>query len=80
MPFGHDRVLAVFREVFQKPSLELDDAVSFEDIPGWDSTAHVNLIIALEEEFGTKFSVGEIMAMNSVGAIRQTVAARVAEA
>lgn len=77
MPFGDDRVLSVFREVFEKPSLALDDAASFKDIPGWDSTAHVNLIIALEEEFGTKFSVGEVMTMNSVGAIRRIVAAHI---
>jgi acyl carrier protein len=54
----------------------LDDEASFEDISGWDSARHVDLIIALEEEFGVKFGVGEIMAMNSVGTIRRAVAER----
>jgi acyl carrier protein len=76
MPLADDRVLAVFRDVFQDPSLQLNDSASFEDIPGWDSAMHVNLIIALEEEFGVKFGVGEVMAMNSVETIRRTVAER----
>ena len=80
MPLPDDRVLAVFRSVFQDPSLQLDDSASFEDIPGWDSAAHVSLIIALEEEYGTKFAVGEVMAMNSVGAIRRVIAERGVEA
>jgi acyl carrier protein len=77
MPLADDRVLAVFRDVFQNPSLQLEDKASFEDISGWDSEMHVNLIVALEEEFGVKFGVDEVMVMNSVGTIRRTVAERI---
>jgi acyl carrier protein len=65
---------AVFREFFNDDSLELKDGMTFSDIAAWDSMAHVNLINALEAEFGVKFSVRELMRMTSVGAIRQVVA------
>lgn len=74
MPLSDDPVLAVFRSVFQNESLQVSDASSFEDVPGWDSEAHVNLVTELEEQFDVKFSIGEIMNMNSVGAIRKVLA------
>lgn len=71
-----DPLLEVFREVFQNDSLELAEGATFEDVPGWDSVAHVNLINAVEERYGVKFSIGEIMSMDSVAAIRQVLATR----
>ena len=73
-----ERITAVFHEVFANQTLELNDATTFQDVPGWDSLAHVKLISALETEFDTKFSVRDVMKMTSVGAIRQAVAARAA--
>ena len=70
------RLRAVFREFFVDDSLELNDGTTFSDIRGWDSLAHVNLINALEAEFGLKFGVREVMKMKSVGAIRQVLTAK----
>ena len=71
-----DRVAAVFRERFGDNVRELTDETTFADIAGWDSLAHVNLINALEAEFDTKFSVRDVMKMNSVGAIRRLLTAK----
>jgi len=74
------RLRAVFREFFDDDSLELKDAMTFSDIRGWDSLAHVNLINALEAEFGLKFGVREVMKMKSVGTIRQVLTAKASAA
>ena len=71
-----DRITAVFQDVFANDTLQLGDTTTFADVPGWDSLAHVRLITALETEFDTKFSVRDVMKMNSVGAIRNAVAAK----
>lgn len=71
-----DRITAVFQDVFANDTLQLGDATTFADVPGWDSLAHVKLITALEAEFDTKFSVRDVMKMNSFGAIRQAVASK----
>ena len=70
------RLQAVFREFFNDDSLELSDGMTFSDIRGWDSLAHVTLITALEAEFGLKFGVRELMKMKSVGTIRQVLVAK----
>ena len=73
-----DRIAEVVRECFGENVPELNDETTFADIAGWDSLAHVNLINALEVEFDTKFSVRQVMKMNSVGAIRSLLTAKVA--
>lgn len=37
------------------------------DIPNWDSLTYINLIIALEEEFGIHFTSEEVASMACVG-------------
>ncbi len=77
MALDSDPLLKVFREVMSNERLQLTDESTFEDVPEWDSVAHVNLISALEERFAVKFSVAEIVELNSVGAIREALAAKV---
>ncbi len=61
------RVQKIFREVFESPSLIVSERTTAADIPSWDSLTHINLIIALEEEFGIQFSSEEVTSMTCVG-------------
>lgn len=61
------RVEKVFREVFEEPSLEISAQTKAADIPKWDSLTHINLIIALEEEFEIQFTSQEVTSMACVG-------------
>jgi acyl carrier protein len=38
-------------------------------VPGWDSLAHVQIVLELERAFGMTFDADEIAALASVGAI-----------
>jgi acyl carrier protein len=62
-----DRVQEVFREVFEDPAIVLNDRMTAEDVVGWDSLAHINLVIALEKRLGVKFAVAEISRLKEVG-------------
>ncbi len=53
----------VFRDVFDDEHLDLEDGMTAEDIPGWDSLTHINLIIAVEKRFGIKFATAEISSL-----------------
>jgi acyl carrier protein len=58
---------AVFMRVFDDDSIKLYDAATAQDVPGWDSLTHINLIIEIEEEFGLKFTVDDISDLKNVG-------------
>jgi acyl carrier protein len=62
-----DRVRDIFREVFDKPTLEIFDGMQAKDVEGWDSLNHITLIMALEESFGVKFTTREVMGFQNVG-------------
>uniref|UniRef100_Q01NR3 Carrier domain-containing protein n=1 Tax=Solibacter usitatus (strain Ellin6076) TaxID=234267 RepID=Q01NR3_SOLUE len=47
-----------------------------ETVESWDSVQHLNLILAVEEEYGFQFSPEEMDGAKTVGAIAGLVAAR----
>lgn len=59
----------VFRKVLKQPALVLRDEMTAFDVKGWDSMAHINLVIGLEKEFGVKLKAGEVVKLKNVGQI-----------
>ena len=57
----------VFRNVFDDPEIRLEDHMTADDIPGWDSLAHINLIVGLEKAFRIKFATAEISKLKDPG-------------
>ena len=62
-----ERLQAVLREVFGDDEIGVTEATTADQIDGWDSLMHVNLIIAVEKRFGVKFAAAEIAALKSEG-------------
>ena len=57
----------VFRQVFGDDEIVIQDSTTAEDVDGWDSMMHINLIIALEKRFRVKFAAAEIAGLKSEG-------------
>ncbi len=70
------RVLKIFRESFDRPSLEIRDEFSAKDISGWDSLMQVNLVVAVEEEFDVRFNSKEIAAFQNIGDMKRSIAGK----
>jgi acyl carrier protein len=61
------RIQTVFQDVFDDPGLAVTAASTAREVPGWDSLTNINLVFAIEREFGVKFALGEIQELNNVG-------------
>lgn len=57
----------VFQDVFDDATLEVEEETTAADIDGWDSFAHITLIVSVEKKFGVKFSMGQVSSMKNVG-------------
>ena len=57
----------VFRDVFDDESISVTENTTSNDIEDWDSLEHINLIAAVEQEFGVKFNMGQVVSMKNVG-------------
>ena len=62
-----EQMQIVFRDVFNDDDIVLRDSMTADDIDGWDSLAHINLIIALEKYFKIKFATAEISGLKADG-------------
>jgi acyl carrier protein len=58
---------SVFRRVFGDDQIALNESTTAADVDGWDSLAHINLIIALEKHFKIRFATAEISSLKVQG-------------
>lgn len=63
----YGRLNKVFREVFDDEDIVLEDATTADDIEDWDSFEHINLVVAVENEFSFKIPMGKVITMKNVG-------------
>lgn len=67
----------IFRDLFNDPSLTLRDQMTAADVEGWDSFNHINLVMAVEEEFSARFSTSEIAQLANVGQFKELIASKI---
>ena len=70
------RLAEIFEDVFDADSIKLTPELSAEDVDGWDSLAHIRLILTVEKAFRIKFSTAEIGKLKNVGDLVKLIKAR----
>ena len=69
-----NRLQDIFRREFALKDLLLTPSTTAEDIPGWDSHKHIEIILACEDAFGVRLKPREINALKSVGEMAEHLA------
>lgn len=75
---AYEKLNEVFRDVFDDEAIVVNDATTSNDIEDWDSLEHINLIAAVEQEFGMKFSMGQVVTMKNVGEMMDIILSQIA--
>jgi acyl carrier protein len=70
----NDKLFQILADTLGVDVASLSDATSMENTPQWDSVAHLNLVLSLEQACGARFTPDELMQMQSVAAIRKIFA------
>ncbi len=60
----------LFESILGLPKEQFNDDTSTDNTAGWESVAHLNLIMAIEETFGISFMPEDTMEMTSVRLIK----------
>jgi len=58
-----ERVFEIMGRVLGLPRESINADSSPDTLAGWDSLAHMNLVLALEEELGVQFTEAQIVEM-----------------
>ena len=64
-----NEIQAIARDVFQKPELVVNDALSATDVDTWTSLSFTQFIAAIEKQYGFKFKLMELLQLRTMGAI-----------
>jgi acyl carrier protein len=68
-----NKIKEIMSVVLKVSITELDENSSPTTIPNWDSLGHMNLIVALEEEFGVQFDDEDMLNLLNYKLLRLTL-------
>lgn len=60
------KIIEIFEDILDKESGKINLNSTPKDIEEWDSVATINIIVAIEDEFGIKFKLKDVQEAKSV--------------
>jgi acyl carrier protein len=63
----------IFHDLFADDAIVLRPETTADQVPGWDSFNHLNIIVAVEDAFSIKMKTDEIEKLNNVGDLVKTI-------
>lgn len=70
-----EQIQVLFVEIFEVNLQEVHTHTQFGDLPKWDSMGHMDLMVALESQFGVEISAETISELVSVSVILEKIQA-----
>lgn len=68
-----DRLKKIILNELNLDEFEFSEEMLASHVPGWDSLNHMNIILAIEENYGFKFKALEILRIRNIGDLQKTV-------
>ncbi|SHI48730.1 acyl carrier protein [Algibacter luteus] len=62
-----------FVRVLEHNNFELNNTTTAEDVDGWESITHMLIMTDIEKSFNIKFKLMDLMSMENVGDLLNTV-------
>lgn len=72
----YERMIPIFQDVFDDDTLAVQASTAASDVDGWDSLAHIRLIVALEQAFRVRFSAAEVSRFQRVADVVASIIAK----
>ena len=68
------RLNYIFRDIFDDNTISVNENTTAADIEDWDSLTHISLIAAIEDEFGIRFDMKDVLKMKNVSEMADRIA------
>ena len=64
-----EEIQAIARDIFAKPELVITDAMGASDVDTWTSLSFMQFLTAVEDKYGFKFKMMELLQLRNMGAV-----------
>jgi acyl carrier protein len=71
-----DKLTEIMRDVFDDDDIKPSEAMTADDVDGWDSLSHIRLMVSIERQFKIKFTNAEIERLLNVGDLLKAIEAK----
>ena len=68
-----EQLTPIFRDVFDDEDLVIKQNTTAQDVDGWDSLAHIRLVVSIEKALGLRFTAAEISGLVNVGEMAELI-------
>lgn len=68
-----ERLKKTILKVLQLEDYEINHDTRADEVPGWDSLNHINVILAVEKEYMVRFKNVEILKLKNIGDLQKLV-------
>ena len=75
-----EQLTSIFRDVFDDEDLVIEQNTTAQDVDGWDSLAHIRLVVSIEKAYALRFSAAEISGLINVGEMAELILKKQANA
>lgn len=72
-----NRLNEIFCEVFDDDDIKIAPEMTANDVDGWDSLSHVNLIVTIESKFKISFSQKELLTFRNIGGLLDSIRSKI---
>lgn len=72
-----NRLNEIFCEVFDDDDIKIAPEMTANDVDGWDSLSHVNLIVTIESKFNIRFNQKELLTFKNVGDLLNCIRSKI---
>jgi len=70
------QVEVIFKDILENKDVILDETTTANDVEGWDSLTHIQLIVAIEKHFKIKFSSKENLSWKDFGEMLEGISSK----
>lgn len=68
----------IFRDVFGDEVMNIGRQTTADDVEGWDSLTHIEMIVAVEKHFGIRFKSFDLQKLQNVGDLADMIKLKLA--